>query len=247
VSGAEDWLAGGRVGRPHGLDGSFHVVAARPALLVLGAAVRAGDRETEIVRRAGTDERPIVRLAGVEDRDAAEALRGLELLVPRAVAPPLEDDEWWAEDLEGCRVVDGERELGRVARLVPLPSCEALEVSGAAEEFLVPLVRDAVRSVDVEARLIDVDVAFLGDTAPAFARSAPEAGGASGPAGPRAPHEPAPVRAAGEPAAGESEPDSARAAYEPAPESPRAPDDPAPESPRAPDGPTPDPTAGPAR
>jgi 16S rRNA processing protein RimM len=174
VSGPEDWLAGGRVGRAHGLDGSFYVVAARPALLVLGAAVRIGDRETEIVRRAGTDERPIVRLGGVEDRDAAEALRGLELRVPRAVAPPLEDDEWWAEDLEGCRVVDGGRELGRVARLVPLPSCEALEVSGAAEDFLVPLVRDAVRSVDVEARVIDIDVAFLGDTAPAFARAARE-------------------------------------------------------------------------
>src|ERR671929_13192 len=63
----------------------------------------------------------------------------------------------------------GRGELGRVARLVPLPSCEALEVRGGGEEFLVPLVRDAVRSVDVAARLIDVDVAFLGDTAPAFA------------------------------------------------------------------------------
>ena len=86
-------------------------------------------------------------------------------------------------------MVDGERELGRVARLVPLPSCEALEVSGAAEEFLVPLVRDAVRSVDIEARLIDVDVAFLGDTAPAFARAAPEP---APPDSARAPHEPTP-------------------------------------------------------
>ena len=64
---------------------------------------RAG-RDAEIVRLAGTDERPIVRLAGVDDREAADALRGTELLVPRAVAPPLEEDEWWAEDLVGCRV-----------------------------------------------------------------------------------------------------------------------------------------------
>jgi 16S rRNA processing protein RimM len=173
VTGAsEEWLAGGRVGRPHGLDGSFYVVAARAALLTPGARVRIAGREAEVVRRAGTDERPIVRLAGVEGRDAAEELRGLELLVPRAAAPPLEDDEWWAEDLEGCRVVDGERELGRVARLVPLPSCEALEVvgPGASEAFLVPLVRDAVRSVDVTAKVVDIDVAFLGETAPAFAR-----------------------------------------------------------------------------
>jgi hypothetical protein len=46
----------------------------------------------------------------------------------------------------------------------------------AAEEepFLIPLVRDAVRLVDVEAKVIDVDVAFLGDTVPASARAAAE-------------------------------------------------------------------------
>jgi 16S rRNA processing protein RimM len=171
VTGAQDWLAGGRVGRPHGLDGSFHVLEPRAALLELGTTVRIGDRETEIVRRAGTDDRPIVRLDGVDTREAAGALRGVELLMPRSAAPPLEDDEWWAEDLVGCRVVDGARELGRVERLMPLPSCEALEVAAGDETFLVPLVRDAVRSVDVAAKVIDVDVAFLGDTAPESARA----------------------------------------------------------------------------
>ena len=169
---SNDLLSAGRIGRPHGLDGSFHVVDARAPLLAPGVRVRVAGREAEIVRRAGTDERPIVRLAGFDGRDAAEALRGLELLVPRSAAPPLDDDEWWASDLVGCRVVDGDREIGRVARLVPLPSCEALEVTGGGEEFLVPLVRDAVRSVDVEAKVVDVDVAFLGETAPAFARDA---------------------------------------------------------------------------
>jgi 16S rRNA processing protein RimM len=168
ATGSDDWLTGGRVGRPHGLDGSFHVTGARPALLVLGGTVRVGDRETEITRRAGTDERPIVRLEGFEGREAAEALRGADLLVPRAAAPPLEDDEWWATDLVGCRVVDGDRAVGTVTRLIALPSCEALEVTGAGPEFLVPLVRDAVRSVDVTAKRIDVDLAFLGDTAPAL-------------------------------------------------------------------------------
>jgi hypothetical protein len=43
-------------------------------------------------------------------------------------------------------------------------------VAGDGPEFLVPLVRDAVRSVDVAAKRIDVDLAFLGDTAPAVVR-----------------------------------------------------------------------------
>jgi 16S rRNA processing protein RimM len=179
---APAWLAGGRIGRPHGLDGSFHVTRPRPALLALGATVQVAGRRTEIVRRAGTPERPIVRLAAVEGREAAEALRGQELLVPRDAAPPLGEDEWWAEDLEGCRVVDGERELGRVRRLLALPSCEALEVAGGGETFLVPLVRDAVRSVDVAAAVIDVDAAFLGDTVPpAVAQSGADVAGGGEP------------------------------------------------------------------
>jgi 16S rRNA processing protein RimM len=162
-----EWLAAGRVGRPHGLDGSFHVTRPRGALLTLGTTIRVGEADAEIVRRAGTDERPILRLAGHEGRASAEALRGHELLVHREAAPALDDDEWYAEDLEGCRVVDGETPVGRVRRLVALPSCDALEVERADDgELLVPLVRDAVRSVDVHGGVIDVDLAFLGETQP---------------------------------------------------------------------------------
>jgi 16S rRNA processing protein RimM len=142
------------------------VADAAPALLVLGASLRIGGEagERRVERRAGTDRRPIVRLEGCTDRDAAQALRGLELLAPRSAAPDLEPDEWWAADLEGCTVFDGKREVGFVRRLIALPSCEALEVErpGAAE-LLVPLVRDAVRSVDLETRRIDVDLAFMGE------------------------------------------------------------------------------------
>jgi 16S rRNA processing protein RimM len=163
-----EWLAAGRVGRPHGLDGSFHVTRPRGALLALGTIVRIDDDEAEIVRRAGTDERPILRLAGHDGRDAAELLRGRDLLVHRAAAPPLDDDEWYAEDLEGCRVVDGATAVGEVRRLIALPSCEALEVRRPDDtDLLVPLVRDAVRSVDVRAGVVDVDLDFLGESEPA--------------------------------------------------------------------------------
>jgi 16S rRNA processing protein RimM len=156
---AED-LRAGRVGRPHGLDGSFLVGDPEPRLLAVGMPVRVGEERTEVVRRSGTDDRPIVRLALTGDREAAQALRGLELRVPRTAAPALGEDEFWADDLEGCAVVGpGGEPLGTVVRLVPLPSVEALELDDGR---LVPLVRDAVRTVDVAARRIEVDVAFLG-------------------------------------------------------------------------------------
>jgi 16S rRNA processing protein RimM len=158
-------LHAGRVGRPHGLDGSFHVTQPRAALLDAGRILRVGDREDEIVRRAGTDARPIVRLASCTTRTQVEALRGTDLRVPRGEAPELEDDEWWPEQLEGCTVHDGEREVGVVRALLGLPSCEVLEVArtDAGGELLVPLIQDAVREVDIEAKRIDIDLEFLGE------------------------------------------------------------------------------------
>jgi 16S rRNA processing protein RimM len=161
---SDDWLSAGRVGRAHGLDGSFFVTRPRPPLLVLGATLRIGDEAREIVRRAGTDDKPIVRLEGVDAREAVEALRGQELLVPRSAAPPLDDDEYWPEDLEGCAVSDGDVEIGVVRALIGYPSVDVLEVEReGADPLLVPMVRDAIRSVDVAAKRIDVSLAFMGE------------------------------------------------------------------------------------
>jgi 16S rRNA processing protein RimM len=187
----EERLRAGKVGRAHGLDGSFYVTGARPRLLALDTDVTIAGRTAAIVRRAGTDRRPIVRVHGVEDRAGAEALRGLELTVAVAEAPRLAEGEWWAHELEGCEVLDGERRVGTVTRMIELPSCEALEVErdpadaptapagvspgdasgGAApppprgrderESLLVPMVKDAIRRVDVARGVIDVNMDFV--------------------------------------------------------------------------------------
>jgi 16S rRNA processing protein RimM len=153
-------LEAGRVGRPHGLDGSFYVTRPMPGLeLAVGARLWLDGVERRVARRAGTDDAPILRLEGCDRREDADALRGRPLEVDEADAPPLGDDEFWAHELAGCRVVDGPREVGVVERMVALPSCEALEVG----DRLIPLVRDAIRSIDREARVIDVDLGFLGE------------------------------------------------------------------------------------
>jgi 16S rRNA processing protein RimM len=162
VSAPQRELAAGRVGRAHGLDGSFYVTGALPRLLTLGASVTVGGQSAEIVRRSGTDARPILRLDGVADRAGAEALRGQTLTVAATGAPALGEDEWWAHELQDCEVFDGDHLLGTVTRLVELPSCEAVEVDrGDGRPLLVPLVRDAIRNVDTRARRIDVDGQFL--------------------------------------------------------------------------------------
>jgi 16S rRNA processing protein RimM len=161
-------LRAGTIGRAHGLDGSFHVggVAAHVfALIEVGSEVLVEGRLRTVTRVAGHAARPILRLDGTESRNAAEALNGAELHLPRSATPALEQDEWWAEDLEGCEVRDGERVVGTVGALLELPSCEVLEVvrPEGGPELLVPLIRDAVRGVDLEAKVIEIDLAFLGE------------------------------------------------------------------------------------
>jgi 16S rRNA processing protein RimM len=157
---AAERLQAGRVGRPHGLDGSFHVVDPAPGLLAVGSRVFVGEAETEVVARKGTDAAPILRLSLATDRESLAAWRGRLIEVPRAQAPALGDDEFWAADLTGCAVVTADdRTLGTVDRMVAYPSCEVLVVG---DGLLVPLVRDAIRSVDVAARRIEVDAEFLG-------------------------------------------------------------------------------------
>jgi 16S rRNA processing protein RimM len=151
----------GRVGRPHGLDGSFHVVGADADMLQGRSVVHVAGAPREIVRRAGTEDHPIFRLAGSSSRDDAEALRGEELTVPIDELE-LGEGEYWAHELAGCAVVDGDLAIGFVRRMSALPSCEVLEVDRPdGSELLVPMVRDAIRSIDVAARRIDVDLSFL--------------------------------------------------------------------------------------
>lgn len=147
-------ISAGRVGKPHGRDGSFYVDGAThgfPEQLVVNVA----GVERSVERRAGTDDRPLIRLSGVGDREAAAGLRGEALLVDQAEAP-LEEGEWLVSDLIGCHV-EG---VGYVERVLDGPSCDLLEVG--EDGILVPLVSDAVKRVDVEARVIEIDREFLG-------------------------------------------------------------------------------------
>ncbi len=143
----------GRVGRPHGLDGSFFVERPSddPARLAVGARVWAAGEEVEIVAAKRSGGRPVIRL----DRPVG---RGVVLEVPAAALPALEEDEYYAFQLEGLRVEEeGGGELGVVTRVVPGVANDVLELdSGLA----LPLVEDCVLAVELDAGRIVVARGF---------------------------------------------------------------------------------------
>jgi 16S rRNA processing protein RimM len=140
-------VSAGRVGKPHGLDGSFYVDGPRHAM-PQGCTVMLGSSTYSIDRRAGTEDRPLIHLAGLAD---PRPHRGETLLVE----DELEEGEWLASDLVGCRIPD----LGTIARVLDARSCSVLELDDGT---LIPLISDAIKRVDLDAREIHVNRDFLG-------------------------------------------------------------------------------------
>ena len=157
-------VTAGRISSPHGLDGSVKIAQPVAPLLKKGQTVWLEGVEHVIERRSGTDAKPIIRLSGCTSRSDSDALRGAILTVPRSAVPELGADEWWVADLVGCQVFDGDLKVGTVSNVMGLPSCEALEVereSGGV--LLVPVISDALRTVDLKTRSIEIDLQFLGE------------------------------------------------------------------------------------
>lgn len=93
--------------------------------------------------------RPVIGLAGVDDMNAARALAGLELRIPRSALAELPPGAFYRHELVGASVelVDGTR-VGTVSDVQGDPGNTRLVVQGESGEVLVPLVADICTSVE---------------------------------------------------------------------------------------------------
>jgi len=100
----------------------------------------------------------IARLEGCHDRDAAEALKGIEIGIYREQLPAGAVDEYYWSDLVGLQVLTkDDTVLGLVDHLIETGANDVLVVKGA-REYLVPFIQgQVIEKVDLEAREIRVD------------------------------------------------------------------------------------------
>lgn len=149
------WVAVGRVGRPHGLDGSFVVEDASddPERFAPGARLYLAHEPVTVVSSKQARGRPVIRL----DRPAP---RGGVLELPAAELPPLPEGEFYAFELVGLAVEEEDgRALGRVSDVAPGVANDVLELDTG---LALPLVEDCVREVDLERRRVVVASGFAG-------------------------------------------------------------------------------------
>lgn len=99
----------------------------------------------------------LASLEGVDDRDAADALRGMDVAVLREEMPEADEDEYYWDELIGLEVgnIQGEA-LGRVVGLLETGAHDVLQVQGGRMR-LIPFVEAYIQSVDVAAGRIVVD------------------------------------------------------------------------------------------
>ena len=147
----------GRVGRPHGVDGSFFVeqpsdIAGR---FDRGATLWVDGSEAEIVvSKRGSGGRPVLKL----DRPVP---RGTTLSIPRAELPEPEEDTYYVFQLVGLAVEEqGGRALGSVVEVHNGPANDSLELDSGV---LLPLVAACVLDVDLEERRVLVARGFADD------------------------------------------------------------------------------------
>jgi 16S rRNA processing protein RimM len=143
----------GRVGKAHGLDGSFFVEGASEdeARFAKGARLHVDGEPAKIVASKRSRGRPVIRL----DLDAP---RGATLAVPREELPPTGEDEYYEFQLVGLEVEEEHgRALGRVAALLPGPANDVLELESG---LLLPLVAACVLQVDLDAGRILISQGF---------------------------------------------------------------------------------------
>ena len=147
----------GRVGRPHGVDGSFFVEEPSEVegRFARGAALWVDGAQAEIVvSKRGSGGRPVLKL----DRPVG---RGATLSIPRAQLPEPEEDSYYVFQLVGLAVVEEDgRPLGSVVEVHNGPANDSLELDSG---LLLPLVAACVLDVDLEAGRVLVARGFADD------------------------------------------------------------------------------------
>jgi 16S rRNA processing protein RimM len=152
-----EWVAVGRVGRPHGLAGAFVVEAASEdsGRFAPGSRVYAAGEPAEVVEAKRAGGRLVVKL----DRPVP---RGTLLEFPAADLPAAEEGSYYVFQLVGLVVEEeGGRSLGRVQDVIAGVANDVLELDTG---IALPMVEDCVLSVELEEGRILVAPGFAAES-----------------------------------------------------------------------------------
>jgi 16S rRNA processing protein RimM len=158
ATGEGDLVLLGRISGAHGIRGDVKITSftAVPEDIAAYGPLTDGKGSNFTIERL----RPLkgmgiaAQLRGIADRNAAEALKGVELYVARSKLPEPDEDEWYYSDLVGLAAVNGDGDtVGEVVAVQDFGAGDLLEIRqpGERHTLLLPFTRASVPVVDVKA------------------------------------------------------------------------------------------------
>jgi 16S rRNA processing protein RimM len=153
----------GRIIGAHGIKGEVVIQASteRPEdVAAYGPLCDAEGRQAVLIESArATGKGVVARLAGITDRNAAEALKGTDLYVPRDRLPAAAEGEYYVSDLIGLEACDPSgMSIGRVVDVPNYGAGDLLEIDpgNGRPTLLVTITETTVPEIDVAAHRIVV-------------------------------------------------------------------------------------------
>jgi 16S rRNA processing protein RimM len=173
----------GRIAGAHGIRGEviIHAYTEPPENVAAYGPLfdKSGARTFKIEGARAQAKGVVARLVGVADRNAAEALKGVELYVERDRLPPAAEGEYYHADLIGLTAVDAEgRRVGEIVAVQNYGAGDLLEVrlTGRGQTELIPFTDAAVPEVDIAARRVVVVLPPAGNSDQAPSNPSPSRG-----------------------------------------------------------------------
>jgi len=154
----------GYVLKPHGVRGELKIDPVTPDPVrfkkLEKVFLEENDFQAYSIERVRLSGRFVyLKLAGIDDRDTADKLRGHELFIEQKDLIDLPANSFFVHDIIGCEVIDisGDR-IGRVRDVLDVSASDIYRVvSDDGKEFLIPAVKEIVKFVDVENKIIRID------------------------------------------------------------------------------------------
>jgi 16S rRNA processing protein RimM len=157
-------IALAKIGRPYGLNGAMHVFPYSSDAATLRRAktvvIRGKLFDVKTIRAHG--DAFVATLDGVTSPEQAQSFTNAEVFVSRDTFPPLPKGEFYWVDLIDLECTNGARSFGNIVEVIDSPAHPVLRVrahdaADDATDELIPFVDAIVRSVDLEAKRVDVD------------------------------------------------------------------------------------------
>lgn len=150
----------GKITAPQGVKGEFRVFPYTDEITRFSEIpyVLIDGKKHEISKARYQKNLVILKVDGVEDRNEAEALRGKELLLNKEDMWVQPENTYFIEDLIGMTIVSDEdgKEIGKLVKVIQNSSQDVYEINTDKGSFLLPAVKEFIKSVDVENKLMKV-------------------------------------------------------------------------------------------